>query len=90
MRDPLPRRPVQSLFLAVQGRHLPLQGLHAGDHVVERGDGFGGVLAGQGGVGGRFEGGEDIFVFPFDVPLDGFEILSGDFVWETEEGLVLF
>ena len=46
-------------------------------------------MAGQGGVGGGFEGGEDVLVFPLDVLLDGFEVLSGDFMWEAEERLVL-
>ena len=47
-------------------------------------------MTGQGGVGGGFEGGEDVLVLPFDVLLDGFEVFPGDFVRETEEGLVLF
>ena len=29
-------------------------------------------------------------MIPFDVLLDGFEVLPGDFVRETKEGLVLF
>ncbi len=48
-----------------------------------------GILAGEGGVGGGFEGGEDVLVFPLDVPLDRLEVLAGDFVGEAEEGLVL-
>lgn len=47
-------------------------------------------MAGQGGVGGGFEGREDVLVLSFDVLLNGFEVLSGKFMWEAEEGLILF
>ena len=90
MLDPLPGRLMQRLLLAVQGLHLPLQPLHPGDHAVQRGDRLGSVLAGEGGVGGGLEGGEDVLVLPFDVLLDGLEVFPGDFVRETQEGLVLF
>ena len=83
MQDPLPGRLVEGLLFPVEAFHLALQALHAGDHRVEGRDRSGGVLAGQGGVGGRFERGEDVLVLPFDVLLNGFEILSGDFVRET-------
>lgn len=63
--------------------------MHSTDHAVEGSDGLGRILAGQGGVGGGFEGGEDFLVLPFDVLLDGFEILAGKFVGEAEEGLIL-
>ena len=89
MQDPLPRGLVEGLFFAVEGLHLPLQALHAVDHRFQGGDGFGGVLTGQGGVGGGFEGGEDVLVLPFDMLLDGFEVLPGDFMREAQEGLVL-
>ncbi len=48
-----------------------------------------GILAGEGGVGGGFEGGEDVLVFPLDVLLDRFEVLAGNFVGEAEKRLVL-
>lgn len=63
--------------------------MHSTDHAVERSDGLGRILAGQGGIGGGFEGREDFLVLPFDVLLDRFEILAGKFVGEAEEGLIL-
>ena len=90
MLDPLPRRLMQHPLFAPQGFHLPFQALHSSNHAVEGGDGFGRILAGEGGVGGGFEGREDVFVLPFYVLLSSFEIFSGDFVGQTEERLVLF
>lgn len=46
-------------------------------------------MAGEGGIGGGFEGGEDGFFLFLDVLLDGFEVSAGDFVGEAEERLVL-
>ena len=63
--------------------------MHSTDHAVEGGNGLGRILAGQGGVGGGFEGREDFLVLPFDVLLDRFEILAGKFVGEAEERLIL-
>ena len=73
----------------MQGLHLPLQTVHSVDHGVQRSDRLGRILAGQGGVGGGLERGEDVLVLPFDVLLDRLEVLPGDFVREAEEGLVL-
>ena len=64
--------------------------MHSGNHAVEGGDRFGRILAGEGGVGGGFEGREDVFVLPFDVFLSRFEILTSDLMWEAEEWLILF
>ena len=89
MLDPLFGLLMQLLFIVVYAFHLSLEALHALYHGVERGYGGGGVLAGERGVGGRFEGGEDGFFFFLDVLLDGLEVSAGDFVGEAEEGLVL-
>lgn len=89
MLYPLPGRPVQRPLVAVQALHLALEALQAADHAVQGRDRPGRLLAGQGGVGGGFERGEDVLVLPFDVLLDGFEILPGEFVGEAEEGLIL-
>ena len=81
---------MQHSLFAPQEFHLPFQALHSSNHAVERGDRFGRILAGEGGVGGGFEGREDVFVFPFDVFLSSFEIFTGDLMWEAEERLILF
>lgn len=44
---------------------------------------------GEGGVGGVFKGGENIFFLTFDDALHGFEVAARELVWESEEGLVL-
>ena len=90
MLYPLPGRLMQGHLFAVQGLHLPLQTLHSVDHVVEGRDGFGGVLAEQGSIGGRFERRQDFLVLPFDVLLDGLEVLAGEFMGEAEERLILY
>lgn len=41
-------------------------------------------------VGGVFEGREDMFLFALDDALDGLEVSAGEFVWESEEWLVLY
>lgn len=41
-------------------------------------------------VGGVFEGREDMFLFALDDALDGLEVSAGEFVWESEERLVLY
>ena len=89
MLDSLPRRLMQHPLFAPQGFHLPFQALHSGNHAVEGGDRFGRILAGEGSVGGGFEGREDVFVLPFHVLLSRFEIFTGDFMGEAEERLVL-
>ena len=81
---------MQRLLFAVYGFHLALQTLHSIYQVVQGGDCLGCVLAGQGCVGCGFEGREDVLVLSFDVLLNGFEVLSGKFMWEAKEGLILF
>ena len=80
---------MERLLLAMQSLHLPLQPLHPTDHAVERGERLGGILAGQRGIGGGFEGRNDVLVLPFDMLLDRLEVLPDDFVREAKEGLVL-
>lgn len=48
-----------------------------------------GVLAGEGGVGGKFEGGEDNITLTFKVFLNSFEVLARELVREAEKWLVL-
>jgi len=46
-------------------------------------------LAFHGSVGGLFEGGDNLPVFPLDILLDGLEVLAGKFVGKSEERLIL-
>jgi len=87
--DPLPRVPLDGLLFLMQGFQFPLQALHPADHAIEGGEGRDGSLAGEGGVGGRFEGREDRCLLLFDVPLGDFEVFAGEFVRETEKRLIL-
>ena len=63
--------------------------MHPIDHVIQGGDRFECILAGQGGVGRGLEGRKDVLGISFDVLLDGLEVLAREFVREAEEGLVL-
>ncbi len=87
--DPLPRVPLYGLLFLVQAFQFPLQALHPADHAVEGGEGRDGSLAGQGGVGGRFERREDACLLHFDVPSSDFEVFASKFVRETEKRLIL-
>jgi len=63
--------------------------LHAVYHVVETREGGSRVLAGEGSIGGGFEGGENVLVFALDMPLDCLEVFTGEFMRKSKERLVL-
>jgi len=46
-------------------------------------------LAGEGSIGGGFEGGENVLVFALDMPLDCLEVFTGEFMRKSKERLVL-
>ena len=60
------------------------------NHCVEGLERGVGVCALEGGIGGGFEEGKDIFVFALEVLLGGFEVLAEELLGEAEEGLVLW
>ena len=80
---------MQDLLLLMQGFHLSFQALHTVYHAIEGRKGLRGFLAGEGGVGGEFEGGEDDIPFTLEVFLNSFEILARELVREAEKGLIL-
>jgi len=73
----------------VQRFHLPLETLHAIDHVVKRLERLIRVLLGKGVIGGRLERRENLLVLPLDMSLHGLEVLPGKLVRKTKERLVL-
>lgn len=67
----------------MQTLHFPLEALHATYHGIEGGNGCVGVLTGERGVGGGFDGGDDDAFFVLNMLLDSLKILSDDLMGQS-------